>query len=91
MHWVVEVMATFYILNIALNNWYTYECPGTHLARDGLTSSIFRVQTEDLSITLRVVFWGFQGEADHWRTMAHVHGPPHFSRPWECGWMAACA
>ena len=40
----------------------------THLVRDDLTSSILRVQTEELSIRIAVVFCGFQREADHWLT-----------------------
>jgi hypothetical protein len=40
----------------------------THLVQDGLTSSILRVQTEELSIRIVDVFCGFQTEADHWLT-----------------------
>lgn len=71
MRWVLGVAGHFYILSVALNIVYTYECPH-NWSRDCLTSSIFRVQTNHLSITLIVVFWAFQGEANRLRTVLCV-------------------
>jgi hypothetical protein len=60
---LLGVSGHLYILSIALNIVHTYECPH-NWSRDCLTSSIFRVQTNHLSITLVVVFWAFPWEAN---------------------------
>ena len=65
-----KCLAAFYILIFAPKGTKVHA--RTHLVQDGLNSSIFRVQTEDLSITVKVVFWGLQGEADYWRTRFRV-------------------
>ena len=56
-----KCLATFYLLSIA-PKWGTNMNARTNFFRDGLQSSIFEVQTEELSIIVRVVYRGFHGD-----------------------------
>ena len=53
---------------------YKYEYVPTHLVRDILTSSKFKVQMKELSIKPMVMFRGFQREVDHGSTWLKERG-----------------
>ena len=66
MQWVVKKFGTFYIINVELK-FNTNMHVRTHLVRDCLTCSIFRIYVMELSITIANMCCGIQKEADHWQ------------------------